>query len=303
MNSARPARIGAVGLVLLCLSAGFVVSAHAQTMTDPTPYTTTHSKAANSGRSSSSQQLSSQGMNGQGMNGQGRLKRNEFKPLSRVSLGVGVSPLGIGFLLATNINRYLDVRGTGNFLNYSINNINTNGFNVNAKLNLASAGAAVDIYPFHNWFRISPGILFYNQNKADAIFTAAAGTSFSLNNVTYYSASGANAVVGNGNFGFGNGSVAPTITAGFGNLFPASGRHWTFPMEIGVAFIQDPTVAINLTGEVCDAQGQNCVNVATDPTVQSNLASQVSSYQKDVQPLHTYPIVSFGVAYNFHIRH
>ncbi len=259
-------------------------------MTYPSPYSTT---AARPNTLSTAN----------GTTAQPKLKTNQSAPFSRVSLGVGVSPLGIGFLLATNINRYLDVRGTGNFLNYSINNINTNGFNVNANLNLASAGMAVDIYPFHNWFRISPGVLFYNQNQANAVFVAAPGTSFSLNNITYYSGSGTNAVTGLGTFGLGNGSAAPTITAGFGNLFPASGRHWTFPTEIGVAFIQNPTVGINLTGEVCNQQGQNCVNVATDPNVQSNLAAQVSSYQSDVQPLHTYPIVSFGVAYNFHIRH
>ncbi len=277
-----------LALALFALAAP--VAASAQTMTNPNPYAARPSQGKSPSMAQS--QLNTP-----------KLRRNQSKPLSRVSLGVGVSPLGIGFLAAVNLNRYLDLRGTGSFLNYSINNINTNGFNVNAQLNLATAGAAIDVYPFHNWLRISPGLLFYNQNKANAVFVAAAGTSFSLNNYTYYSASGANAVTGFGTFGFGNGSVAPTLTAGVGNLFPASGRHWTFPFDIGVAFIQNPTVAINLTGEVCDAQGQNCVNVATDPTVQSNLAAQVASYQNDVQPLHTYPIVSFGVAYNFHIRH
>ncbi len=286
MIQARFFRFGLVPLSLPLFSFALLVPAAAQTMTNPTPYATRALQAQPAAQTT-----------------QPKLRRNESKPLSRVSLGVGVSPLGIGFLLATNLNRYLDLRATGNFLNYSINNISTNGFNVNAQLNMASAGFAVDVYPFHNWLRISPGVLFYNQNKANAVFVAAAGTSFTLNNYTYYSASGANAVTGLGTFGLGNGSAAPTITAGIGNLFPASGRHWTFPLDVGVAFIQNPTVAINLTGEVCDAQGQNCVNVATDPTVQSNLATQVASYQNDVQPLHTYPIVSFGVAYNFHIRH
>ena len=285
-----------LALALLALTAP--VAAPAQTMTNPNPY------APAQPRTKAQSQAMTQAQPGTStLSTAPKLRRNQSRPLSRVSLGAGVSPLGIGFLAAVNLNRYLDLRGTGSFLNYSINNINTNGFNVNAQLNLATAGAAIDVYPFHNWLRISPGVLFYNQNKATAVFVAAAGTSFTLNNTTYYSASGTNAVTGLGTFGFGNGSVAPTLTAGVGNLFPASGRHWTFPFDIGVAFIQNPTVAINLTGEVCDAQGQNCVNVATDPTVQSNLAAQVASYQNDVQPLHTYPIVSFGVAYNFHIRH
>ena len=279
-------RIARFCLPLLSACLAMPLAIQAQTMTYHSPYTASSARRGTAGAQTTAQ-----------------IKSNPSKPFSRVSLGVGVSPLGIGFLAATNVNRYLDLRATGNFLNYSVNNITTNGFNVNAQLNLASAGFAVDIYPFHNWFRISPGVLFYNQNKAAAIFVAAAGTSFTLNNFTYYSGSGANAVTGLGTFGLGNGTAAPTITAGLGNLFPASGRHWTFPLEVGVAFIQPPTVTISLTGEVCDAQGQNCVNVATDPTVQSNLAAQESSYQNDIRPLHTYPIVSFGVAYNFHIRH
>ncbi len=224
------------------------------------------------------------------------------KPLSRIALGVGFSPLGIGFQAATNINSHFNVRGTGNFLNYTRNNIKTEGFDVTAKLNLASAGASVDFYPFHAGFRLSPGILFYNQNKVDAVFIAAAGTSFTLNNHTYYSAGGSSAVQGLGTFGLGNGSQAFTMTTGWGNVIPASGRHISFPFEVGVAFTKDPTVSLNLSGVVCDAQGKNCVNVATDATAQADLAAQVKKYQNDFNQLKTYPIVSFGVAYNFRIR-
>ncbi len=276
--------------VLLLLCGFMLLPAMAQTMTAPNVYPPSTARPKTKAAAP------------QTMQNNGTLKKAGLKPLSRVAVGVGVSPLGIGFLAATNLNRYLNLRATGNFLNFSVNNISTNGFNVNASLNMASAGASLDYYPFHNWLRLSPGILFYNQNQANAVFTAAAGTSFTLNNITYYSASGSNAVQGIGTFGLGNGSVAPTITAGIGNLFPSSGRHWSFPFEVGVAFIQTPTIALNLTGEVCDVNGLNCVNVATDPTVQSNLAAQVSTYQSDIQPLHTYPIVSFGVAYNFRIR-
>lgn len=225
-----------------------------------------------------------------------------IKPLSRIALGVGVSPLGIGLQAATNINRHFNVRATGSLFNYTVNNIGTEGFNVTAKLKLASAGASLDYYPFHAGFRLSPGVLFYDGNKADTTFVAAAGTSFTLNNHTYYSASGGNEVRGVGAFGLGNGRAAFTATTGWGNVIPASGRHWSFPVEVGVAFIQQPTVALSLSGFVCDAHGHNCVNVATDATAQADLAAQVKKYQNDFEPLKTYPIVSFGVAYNFKIR-
>jgi hypothetical protein len=215
---------------------------------------------------------------------------------------VGVSPLGIGLEVATNINRHFNVRGTGNLFNYTDDGITTQGFNVTAKANFASAGASVDYYPFHNGFRLSPGVLFYNQNKVDFVYTAQAGTSFSLDNHNYYSAGGAQAVVGTGSFGFGNGQAAFTATTGWGNVIPASGRHLTFPVEVGVAFIKQPTASLNLTGYVCDSNGQNCTDVATDPMAQADLAAQVKSYANDINQLKTYPIVKFGVAYNFRIR-
>jgi hypothetical protein len=226
-----------------------------------------------------------------------------MRPLSHLALGGGVSTMGINLQAATNLNRYLNLRATGNYFNYSLNNIKTSGFTVNGKLNFASAGAAVDFYPFPRLgFRLSPGVLFYNKNAANATFAVAGGTSFSLNNYTYY-ASGTNPVLGSGSLGLHTQNPAFTITTGWGNMIPRRGGHWSFPFEIGVGFIGAPTLNIALTsGQICDAQGQNCVAVATDASVQQNLATQVAKYTKDIDPLKTFPIVSGGVAYSFKTR-
>lgn len=223
-------------------------------------------------------------------------------PFSHVAFGVGVSPLGIELQTVTNVNRHLNLRGTGSTFSYSPNNISTQGFNVNAKLNLSSARISADYYPFRFAWRLSPGVLFYNDNQATATFQAPQGASFTLDNNTFYSASGANAVVGRGKFGLGNGSPAFTLTTGWGNQVPAKGGHWSFPVEVGVAFIQAPTVALTLSGQVCDQNGKNCVDVATDQYAQEALAAQIQKYRDDFNPLKTYPIVSFGVAYSFRTR-
>jgi hypothetical protein len=91
----------------------------------------------------------------------------QIRPFSRIAVGAGISPLGLGLQAAVNLNRHFDVRGTGNYFNYATS-FNTNGFNVDAKLNFASAGASVDYYPFRWGLRLSPGVLFYNQNGATA---------------------------------------------------------------------------------------------------------------------------------------
>jgi len=36
--------------------------------------------------------------------------------------------------------------------------------------------------------------------------------------------------------------------------------------------------------------------------VQTNLQAQVNKYKSDLDPLKTFPIISFGVAYSFNLR-
>ena len=234
------------------------------------------------------------------------------RPLSRIALGAGVSPLGIQLQLATNLSRHFNLRGTGNFFNYSTN-FTTDGINSIAKLNLASAGAALDIYPFRSGFRISPGALFYNQNQLTASTAVPGGTSFTLNGQTFYSANtnastGATPVYGNGTLGLNTTKPAFTITTGWGNMIPRKGGHLSFPFEIGVAIIGAPTLNVNLGGWACYDQAQTeCTNIAnpTDPiaiAVQSNWTAQVAKWTTDLNPLKTYPIISGGIAYNFRIR-
>lgn len=225
-----------------------------------------------------------------------------YRPFSRVSVGANISPLGVGIMAATIINPHVDIRGDGSFFNYTDNNWNTQGFNIDAKISLASARASVDYYPFHKGFRITPGIMLLNRNGGNFSLAVAPGQSFTLNNRTYYSASGANVVKGAGTFGLGNGSKAFTLTTGWGSIVPHAGKHISFPFELGVAFIKDPTLNFNLTGYGCDVTGIYCVNVATNPQIQANLAAQVKTYQNDIDGLKTYPIASFGVAYSFGTR-
>lgn len=213
--------------------------------------------------------------------------------------------MGVNLQAAVNANRYMNIRGVGNFFNYSVNNISTNGLELNGKLNMATAGASVDFYPFPNHgFRISPGALFYNQNGINATAMAAGGTSFTLDGYTYYS-SEANPVSGTASLGLHTQSPAFTITTGWGNMISRRGGHLSFPFEIGAAMIGAPTVNMALTsGQVCaNPQGTiGCVDVVGNPQIESNLQAQVAKYQNDVNQLRFYPIFSFGVAYNFGIR-
>jgi hypothetical protein len=226
-----------------------------------------------------------------------------ISPFSRLAFGGGISPMGINLQAAVNATRKINIRSVGNVFNYSVNDINTNGMNVSGDLNLASAGMSVDIYPFpERGFRLSPGVLLLNQNGATANLAVTGGTTFELNGVTYY-ASSTKPITGSGRLGLHSRNPAFTMTTGWGNMIPRRGGHLSFPFEVGAAFVGTPSVSLALTGgQACDQFGQNCVDVATDPTVQANLQAQVQKYTNNINPLQYFPILSFGVAYNFNLH-
>jgi hypothetical protein len=219
--------------------------------------------------------------------------------------------LGVQVEAVTDLSRHFNFRATGNFFNYSTN-FTTSGINATAKLSLTSARASLDVYPFRSGFHISPGILIDNQNRVTASTDVAAGTSFTLNGQTYYSANanastGATPITGTGALGLNTNKTAFTATAGWGNM--ARGRgHWSVPVEAGVAFIGAPSVKVNLSGWACYDQAQTeCADISSSANpigvaVQSNLTSQVSKWTSDLNVLKTYPIVSVGLAYSFHVR-
>lgn len=230
-----------------------------------------------------------------------------IRPLSRVAFSGGISLMGVNVQAATNLSRNFNLRAIGNVLNYQVNNISTNGFNIDGKLNFATAGASLDYYPFsRHGFRLSPGVLFYNQNQVTANGTVQKGSSITLNDTDYYSYDGDPLTV-NAHLGLNTRKQAFTLTTGWGNMISRRGGHWSFPVEIGAAFVGTPTIGVTLTGSACqDAAQTECSSLAANSDiandVQTNLNAQVAKWKNDLDPLKVYPIISFGVAYNFRIR-
>jgi hypothetical protein len=229
-------------------------------------------------------------------------------PLSRIAIGGGLSPLGIGASVTTNLNSHLDLRAAGSFLDVSVP-FETNGFDVKASLKLASARASLDIYPFHSGFRISPGVMFYNQNRLTVADTTAGGSSFTLNGDTFYSAltnptTGATPLHGTALLGFHAMRPAFALTTGWGNMISRKGR-WSFPMEVGVAFVGAPTLDVKLVGWACRDHAQTqCTDLSstTNPLavqVQHDLRVEVNRWTQNLEPLRTYPILSGGLTYSF----
>ena len=220
---------------------------------------------------------------------------------SRFALGGGISIMGINLQAATNLNRYSNLRVSGNVFSYTVDDITTNGFTAKGNLNMASMGASFDFYPWPNHgFRLSPGVLFYNENSLSASATVSAGESFKLNDMEYYSSAN-DPIHAKATVGLNATNPAFTMTTGWGNMISRKGGHWSFPFELGAAFVGSPSFKMNLAGSACDITSQICMDAATNQGIQDNLQAQIAKYKKDVSALSVYPILSFGVAYNFHI--
>lgn len=217
------------------------------------------------------------------------------RPFSGLGIGVKVGLLGVGVEAATPLSRMLNLRGGANFFSYS-DTFTSDGITYDASLRFRSGEASIDWFPWGRGFHISGGALIYNGNQIAGSVLVPGGQTFTLNSVTYMSST-TDPVTGAGSVTFTK--AAPRLTIGWGNMLPRSGRHVSVPFELGFAYVGDPKVALNLTGTVCDPSGANCQTIASDPSVQANVAAQQQKIANDAADARFYPILSIGVAFSF----
>jgi hypothetical protein len=208
-------------------------------------------------------------------------------------VGVRLSTLGAGVEAAVSLTNRLNLRGGFNIFQYS-RSFSHDGVAYKGQLDLRSGEAHLDCYPLGYAFHLSPGLLIYNGNGASATASVPGGSTFTLGGLTYTS-DPTNPISGTGKVDFMK--VAPTAMVGFGNLVPPT-RHFTFNVEIGAVFQGSARTKLNLAGNACP-NGFNCVNAATDPTVQANIRAEQAKINNKLSPFQYYPAIAFGFAYRF----
>jgi hypothetical protein len=209
---------------------------------------------------------------------------------------VGVN--GIGGDIATTLAPKLNLRVGGDAFSYS-DTFTDEGANVDTSLHLASGHASVDWYPFLNGFRVSPTIVFANNNRGRGTANIPAGSTVTLDGDDYVS-SATDPLHGSGSVDFRK--VAPGLTVGWGNIIPREPGHWSFPVELGFYYVGQPHLNVMFTGSACDPTEPpaiGCMSVDTDADFQKSLAAFKARNENNLSYAKFFPIASFGVGYRF----
>ena len=214
-------------------------------------------------------------------------------PFSAIALGLKVDTLGIGAEIATPLSRRLNLRGTANILNFRYL-FNIDGIDYDTELHFHSGQLNLDWFPFHGEFHVSPGVLYFN-NSLYGKASVPPGQPFQLSNTSYIN-SVDDPVYGTAKITYAR-KIAPTLTVGFGNILSRTGRHFTVPFEVGVAYLGSAKMDVQLAGTTCTNLG--CFNAATDPDTQASLHDEVRSLNDELAKYKIYPIISLGIAYRF----
>jgi hypothetical protein len=234
-------------------------------------------------------------------------------PWSRMSVGGDVSPLGIGIKGTIDMNTFMDLRGNFNVFRFNPGRFEVEGFNTYAHVQFTSAAAMLDTYPWNSVWRLSAGVMLFNNNQISGTVDIAPGTQFTLNGQDFYSANpsvapGTTPLTGGGVLGFHRDTPAVIVSGGFGKFIPRSERHWSFPSEFGVIFTGAPTINVHESGWVCadkaETQCANLSNSANPVTIQFNnsLNAELSKWRRTLNDIPVYPVFSYSVVYSFNIR-
>jgi hypothetical protein len=227
----------------------------------------------------------------------GRATR-KVSPFSTYGFDLHVGINGGGFDVATPLAQVFNLRIGGDFLSYS-DTFEEQGANVTAGLHLASGHGALDWFPFAGSFRVSPLVVFANNNRVRASVIVPPGTSVTLSGSDYNS-SATDPLRGSGSIDFRK--TAPGLSLGFGNLIPRSRKHFSFPTELGFFYVGQPKLKVNFTGSACDPTEPasiGCQSVDTDSDFQASLVAFRARNNNNLKYASFYPIFSAGVGYSF----
>jgi hypothetical protein len=219
-----------------------------------------------------------------------------YRPFSEMGLATRVGFDGTGFDVATPLTVRFNVRAGADFFSYATS-FQEEGANVGINLHLGSGHAALDWFPFGGHLRLSPQIVFGNNNRILATAIIPSGSTVTLNGQDYVS-SATNPLHGSGRIDFRK--VSPGISFGFGNLIPRDRSRFSIPVEMGFYYAGQPSLQVAFSGSACDPNypaSVGCESVDQDTGFQQNLAAFKARNDHNLSYASFFPIFSVGFGY------
>lgn len=227
-----------------------------------------------------------------------KVSPRRFEPFGTVGVAVRAGIGGLGVDVATPLAPKFNLRAGFDYFKYGFS-FREEGADINAEFRLSAGHASLDWFPFGGRFRLSPTIVFANNNKAHATALVPAGSTLSLNGEDYVS-SNADPLHGTGTVTFRK--TSPGLTLGFGNIIPRKRSHFTIPIEAGFYYVNQPRLSVDFSGKACDpgySQDIGCSEVTDDPGFQHDLAAFIARNNHNLSYASFYPVLTIGFGYSF----
>jgi hypothetical protein len=221
-----------------------------------------------------------------------------FHPFSTIGFDSHTGLGGEGFNIATPLARRFNLRAGADFFSYSTT-FQEQGANVAINLRMQTGHASLDWFPLNGRFRLSPLLVFANNNRILATALIPSGSTVTLNGYNYIS-SATDPIHGNGCIDFRK--VSPGLTLGLGNIIPRTRSHISIPIEAGFYYVDQPNLQVSFSGSACDPsypQSVGCQSVTHDPEFQKNLAAFIARNNHNLSYASFFPILSMGFGYAF----
>lgn len=224
--------------------------------------------------------------------------RDTYRPFSALGFDTRVGFAGTGFDVATPLAMKFNLRGGADFFSYTTS-FQEQGANIGVNLHLRSGHSALDWFPFGGRFRISPQLVYGNNNRVLATAVIPSGSTITLNGQDYIS-SYTDPLHGSGRIDFHK--VSPGLSVGFGNVIPRTHSRFSIPTELGFYHVGQPNLQVAFSGSACDpnySPSVGCESVNQDSGFQQSLAAFKARNNNNLSYASFFPIFSVGFGYRF----
>lgn len=191
--------------------------------------------------------------------------------------------LGYGVDLSSPFNDTFALRLNVNGLSFTQTD-SQDGTDFEGTLDLFTAGALIDYYPFENNFRFSSG-LYYNGNGFTGSAKPSAGSTVEIDGNTY--TLGDTGDIGSLDSEVSFKSTAPYVGLGWGN--DAKDKGWGFTFDLGAMYHGSGTADLKA----------NINNQTLANEIAADVEAEEQNIKADLEEFKFYPVLSLGVNYTF----